>query len=84
MLIVPALLAEASFSHHDHIVAAFLIAMVAAILCTIGIMRQIVRRELRRRDAEQETEPPAPDAARAGAGGPGRRLRRRPPKASLR
>ena len=51
---VPALLADAPLSRHDDIVAAFLIAMVAAVICTIGIMRWVVRRELRKRVAEQD------------------------------
>lgn len=54
ILTVPALLADASLSRHDEIVAAFLIAMVAAVICTIGIMRWVVRRELRKRSPEQD------------------------------
>ena len=51
---VPAFLADVSLTHHDDIVAAFLIAMVAAVFCTIFIMRTVVRRELVNRSAEQD------------------------------
>lgn len=54
ILSVPAFLAEAPLTHHDDIVAAFLIAMVAAIFCTIFIMRMVVRRELGKRVPEQD------------------------------
>jgi hypothetical protein len=49
ILAVPATLADAPASHHDHIVAALLIAMVTAVVVCVAVMRWIVRRELRRR-----------------------------------
>ncbi len=51
---VPALLAEASLARPDELVAAFLIALVAAVICTIGILRWVVRRELGQRAPEQD------------------------------
>jgi len=49
ILAVPASLADAPISHHDHIVAVLLIAMVTAIVVCVGVLRWVVRRELGRR-----------------------------------
>jgi hypothetical protein len=49
ILTVPAALADAPLSRHDDIVAVLLIAMVTAIVVCVGVLRLIIRRELRRR-----------------------------------
>src|SRR4051812_4975924 len=46
---VPAIPADARASRHDDIVAVLLIAMVTAIIVCVGVLRLLVRRELRRR-----------------------------------
>lgn len=55
ILTVPAFLAAGAVSHNSEIVSAFLIAMVAAVFCTIGVMRMVVGRELRRILPEPES-----------------------------
>jgi hypothetical protein len=52
ILSVTALLADAAVSRQDGLVVMLLIAMVTAIVVSIGILRSVVRRELQRRAAK--------------------------------
>jgi hypothetical protein len=55
MLTVPAVRAEVPASRQDDIVAVLLIAMVTAIIVCVGLMRLVVRRELRKRAAARSS-----------------------------
>jgi hypothetical protein len=57
ILTVPAVRADVPVSRHDDLVAVLLIAMVTAILACIGVLRLVIRRELRRRSPQQQFNP---------------------------
>jgi hypothetical protein len=57
ILSVPAVRADVPVSHNDDLVAVLLIAMVTAIIVCIGVLRLVIRRELRRRGPRPQFGP---------------------------
>src|SRR5688572_23647681 len=50
---IPAVQSAPPASHNDDIIAVLLIAMVTAIIACIGVLRLVIRRELRKRGVTQ-------------------------------